>query len=138
MSSQIAARRDRSFDNKISKAEKLVRMMRLVKVGMGEGVVAHAFDLNTPMVDHFLERVCRGVLYDAHRIPFFPASFAWQLMPPHEAGEHFNKAPVELARKEIDNVFAYICSDEPAEGFFYVSLRFYERFFALGRLHPVS
>ncbi|MEQ1858470.1 MAG: hypothetical protein ABMA13_00885 [Chthoniobacteraceae bacterium] len=134
---QIAEARNRSFDYAVSKAKRLISMMRLVKVGT-TGSTASAFNLDDPMLDRFLERVCRGVLYDAHRIPFFPASFAWQLMPPHEAGEHFNKAPVELARKEIDNVFAYICSDEPVESFYYVSLRFYESFFALGRLQPVS
>lgn len=132
--SQVAGRRDRSFTHDITQAAKLIEMVVPAEVRGPDGLpvrIAPAFRLNDPRVDRFIERVSRGVIYDAFGVAYFGASFWWKpqgpdfLLPP---------AVIKWKEKHVGDVFSYWVKSESAEHVFQVMMRFYRNLLILGRL----
>ena len=110
VTSQLAARRDRSCDMQASKAKTLLDLVVPVQVSGPAGDVlgtAAAFNLDDPRVGGFIERVRRGVLYDSFDLTYFPASCDWAINPPLPESL-LTQAPLHCKQKTISDVFYYL------------------------------
>jgi hypothetical protein len=88
--------------------------------------LGRAFDFNNPIVDRFIERVSRGVLYNACQQTYFAARVEWTHLS-QEAQVLFAR-PIEgreLTRKHIGEVMSYITALPFDHNVQYVNLRFY-------------
>jgi hypothetical protein len=80
--SGLAAKRDRSFYRDGTEVSRIASMMTPVEVRSQGGIYLKddtAFDLDTPAVHAFIERVCRALLWWEYRITFFLGTFDWRL-----------------------------------------------------------
>lgn len=131
--SELSDTRRRSFENAPSKANRLLEITGEVPDGR------KAFTLDIPEVDRFLERVCRAVLFDAFRQPYFEASFNWTKESPFLPVEEqqiqnaFKIAPPECKRKQIADFFSYVAVPADDTNIRFVVLSFYNGLFVMGR-----
>jgi hypothetical protein len=136
VASQLAARRDRSFDKDSSKAKTLLKIVVPVQVSGPAGNVLGtdtAFNVDDPRVSSFIERVSRGVLYDSFGLTYFRASCDWDVNPqiPERLLTH---APPPCKQKTISNIFWYLAAPCNGHGVFKIFLRFYQNLLIISRL----
>ena len=124
---QLARRRNDSMRKQKFKADALMKMIKpkIVALSAGGGVTLAAFDLNEPLVDRFLERVCRGVLYVILGRAYFPANFEWGK---GRLGS-FAELPSSIPQRHVGSVFSCTAS---SDGYF-VALDFYAGFPVWGK-----
>jgi hypothetical protein len=80
-----------------------------------------AFDLDQPVINKFIERACRAVLFDAFKLSYFPAKFEWQKNPYiPEKVLHTSK------QRSILDVFHYLVIPAHNNVNYWVILTFYK------------
>ena len=94
--------------------------------------VAPGFNLDTPVVARFLERVCRGVIFARHQLPFFPAKFTW-VQQPGVPFSLMSRAEELIKQRAVGDIFHYFIT-ETDEGDWFVVLTFFESLQMLGKL----
>jgi hypothetical protein len=124
--SQLAGRRNEAMKEQPHKADDLMRMMTSVPTLGPEGKikVKMAFNMDDPLVNRFVERVSRGVLYSLFGTAYFDAIFEWGKGKPGGFAELASFIP----QRHVGSVFS--CTGSP-EGF--VALDFYASFPLWGR-----
>jgi hypothetical protein len=116
---QLEGKKLRSYEKS---PEKILKLNDIVI----STLFGRAFDFNNPIVDRFLERVSRGVLYDAWQQTYFEVRVEWTQLS-QEAQILFSK-PIEereLTRKHVGEVMSYITALPLDQNVNYVNLRFY-------------
>ena len=116
---KLESKKLRSYERNPEKILKLNDIVRFTPLG-------RAFDFNNPIVDRFLERVSRAVLYDAYQQTYFAARAEWTHLS-QEAQVLFSK-PIEereLIRKHVGEVMSYLTALPFDRNEQYVNLRFY-------------
>ena len=139
IASQVASRRNRSFVKDKTQVAKLAEIMTPVEVNSPGGLylgTAPAFNLNDPRIDRFIERVSRGVIYDAFGISFFVATFRWKLNPPN-ADFLFQAGPPECRKKDVGEIFSYWIPPESQDRVFWTIMRFYRNLLVLSRFQRI-
>jgi hypothetical protein len=129
----VAFRRDRSFERDRSLAQQLADIMINSDVHTQAGVyigTAPAFNLDSHIIDRFIERVCRAVLFDAFNLSYFPAKFAWKLNP-HIPNYMLSVASSASKQRDVLEVFHYLATPSQNDSYF-VILTFYQRLRILG------
>ena len=80
MESQLASSRNRAIE-KYGQLSHLLNHMVQVEIHFPIGVYvgsATAFDLNSPVIDAFLHRMVRGLIYSVKGSGFIPSSIQWK------------------------------------------------------------
>ena len=102
-------RRDRSFDRKKAELLRLLRLTKVVEVKSPGGIIIRddlAFDFNTPAVNAFVIRLCRGLLWEEFRIEYFSGTFDWRMNVELEDAIYEGMAAFGRVRK-VHDIFAY-------------------------------
>jgi hypothetical protein len=131
---EIAGNRNRAMQKQAHKAERLLALTKSVKFVTPAGIYvgnAPAFDLNIPEVDAFLERVCRGVLYDSLQRGYFEATFRWKRLP-SKARNMIRFNTIGLPHKVVGTVFTYVVFPDHS----IVGLLFYDGLAISGQFDP--
>ncbi len=112
-------RKLRSYQNNPEKILKLHEIVKPTPAGK-------AFDFNNPVVDRFMERVSRAVLYDAYQQTYFRAHVDWTHLD-QEAQILFSKPidETEMARKHVGEVMSYLTAPPFPPDVHHVNLRFF-------------
>jgi hypothetical protein len=133
--SDLARRRDKAMREQPTKAVALMHIITQQEVRSPGGLylgLAPAFNLDDPRVDRFLERVCRGVLFDSCNKGYFSGTFSWKMLPSEFVSNLFQSAPKECPQRSFGDIFSYVVLTKDG----IVLLRFYEGFAAAGTFTP--
>lgn len=126
--SMLIAKRNRSFSNDQSEVYKLMNMAEDVELFSPGGIyleTTKAFKLNNPLVNSFVERMSRALLYEEFGLPYFLGQFPWRLNPSFSK-EELQLIVDNLQGKELSNIFWYRVSRPNGNEPVWVSMFFYE------------
>lgn len=109
----LAGKRDRSLVRSLQRGrgdfQKLIRNMKIVDVETPARIYlgkAWAFDYDNPLMDRFVERLSRALLWYEFHQPYFVGAFAWRMnneLPSviYEAIQRFGRV------RKVHDVFVY-------------------------------
>jgi len=109
----LAAKRNRSLDRSLARGgrdiQAMLQTMMLVDIKTPAGIYIgqdQAFNFDNPVMNRFVERLSRALLWHEFRQPHFNGSFSWKMnieMPPlvYEGIRQFGRA------RSVGTVFAY-------------------------------
>jgi hypothetical protein len=136
----IALRRNRSFERDYNLAQQLADIMvnkdMVAPTGVHVGK-APAFDLELPVINEFIERVCRAVIFDAFKQTYFSAQFDWWLNPQISASM-LSIAPATSKQRNVLDVFHYLVTPVPGKSHYWIILTFYQNMRILGHLRKIN
>lgn len=78
----LLPKRDRSFIRTDAEIKRLIQLTTKNEIVTPAGLYlgdTPAFDLDTPIVQRFIERMSRGLLWEAFTIPFFEGTFPFHM-----------------------------------------------------------
>ncbi len=128
-------KRDRSFRRRTAELLRLLRLMRPVEVKSPGGIILRddlAFDFGAPVINTFLTRMCRGLLWEEFRLPYFHGTFGWRMNIELEDIIYQGLAKFGRTRK-VHDIFGYMIMkpDRNTPGWaimnFYGSLEFWAK-----------
>jgi len=132
---QLGAKRDKSFEEDKAMATRMAKMMVPIAVKDAKGRIvriAPGFNLDKPVVANFLERVCRGVIYEDHGKAYFPAKFSW-VQQPNMPLSLMERAEPSIKQRALSDIFHYFIT-QTEEGDWFVMLTFFQTLQMLGKL----
>jgi hypothetical protein len=132
----LIGKRNRSFQNDIKEVNKLMSMMKDVQVLSPGGIylgTAKAFNLKHPLMDSFVARMSRALLYVEHGQLHFPGTFDWRLNPP-VTQDIIVWMSNNWPSKHLSNVFSYSVSNPHLGRPFWINMVFYQRVLIMARV----
>jgi hypothetical protein len=140
VAAQLGAKRDKSLEDDRAMAPRMAELMVQLAVKDAHGNVvrvAPGFQMDTPMVRSFLERLCRAAIYDGHGKSYFPAKFDWFQGPAHQPGaimpiEWMQRAEPSIKQRAVGDIFHYFITKDGDK--WNVLLTFFEKLQMLGTL----
>lgn len=132
----VAHRRNRSFLHDRTLAQLQADTLVTVDIHTPAGIYVgtnRAYDLDQPIIDRFIERTCRAVLFEAFNVSYSPAKFEWRNNP----GIPQN-VPARSKQRNILDVFHYLAIPPSKNEHYWVILTFYKRFRIWGKFETVE
>lgn len=128
---KLAAKRDRAFRKDSSQLKKVTDHMCIVGVQTPQGQVAKdGFNLESPLMERFILRMCRAILHQETASGFVKCSVRWGVNPERELREELLSG---AKARVISDEFAYAGIFFPGEPVSMWLLNFYQsvEFFAV-------
>jgi hypothetical protein len=123
----LVLKRDRSFGRNQSELLRLLRLAQRVEVKTSEGIYLRddvAFDFDVPIVNGFVERVCRALLWEEFRLRYFSGEFRFRMNI--DLGDQAYAGLAKFGRlRKVHDVFAYALTRPKTDKPCYVIMNFY-------------
>ena len=132
----VAHRRNRSFLCDRTLAQQQGDILVLVDRHTPSGIYVGTelfYDLDKPIIDRFIERTCRAVLFDAFKLSYFSARFEWQKNPSMP-----QNIPTSFKQRNILDVFHYLAIPTSKNENYWVILTFYKGFRIWGKFETMA